>query len=147
MDLTNHQWALIRPLLPPPSGSVRGRPSYPARLILDAILWKIRAGLPWYNLPAIFPAWQTCYNHYRKLRDAGVLDQIYVALYRDLAPHLIFDLEDAYTLGLLQPIRREGRYHLRVNYQEDGTWQSATLCLLLHVLAEKTKVIMSRNLS
>lgn len=157
MHLTDHQWTLLQPIFSTPerkpskSEAVvegrRGRPSYPDRLILDAILWKVRTGLPWYNLPAHYPAWQTCYNHYRKLRDAGILNQVYIILYRDLAPHLGFDLEDALSLGLLELKRRGRSLQLRVSFQEDDTWQASTLSLLLHVLVEKVRSNFSRRSS
>jgi len=147
MDLTDHQWALIQPLLsaPAPPSAPRGRPPYPDRLILDAILWKVRTGLPWYKMPPHYPAWQTCYYHYRVLRDAGLLDQIYALLAQDLFPRLPFDLVGAYHLGLISFHCQGRRPRLRVDLQEDGTWETATLCLLLRVAAQKALASLSRS--
>src|SRR6266436_4091873 len=53
MDLTEAQWQVLRPLLTPkrrPDG--RGRPWRDARAVLNGILWVLRAGSPWHNLPA-----------------------------------------------------------------------------------------------
>jgi transposase len=59
-DLTDQQWNLVEPLLP----AVRtgGRPEkHPRRAIVDAILYVVRTGCSWRQLPADFPPWQTVY--------------------------------------------------------------------------------------
>lgn len=59
-DLTNAQWALIEPLLPPPAPT--GRPqAHPRRDIIDAVLYVARAGGSWRQLPTDYPPWQTVY--------------------------------------------------------------------------------------
>jgi len=52
MDLTEAQWQVLRPLLTPkrrPDG--RGRPWRDARAVLNGILWVLRTGAPWHDLP------------------------------------------------------------------------------------------------
>jgi len=89
MDLTDEQWALIRPLIPPPSPFARGRPPASPRATLDGIFRKLRLNAPWYNLPPRAldgcPSWQTCYRAYRRWSSTGLLDQVY----RRLAGHLL----------------------------------------------------------
>ena len=59
-DMTDAQWALIEPLLPP--AKTGGRPEkHPRRDVVDAILYVVRAGCPWRALPADFPPWETVY--------------------------------------------------------------------------------------
>ncbi|MFD1322247.1 transposase [Micromonospora sonneratiae] len=53
-DLTNAQWRHIAPLLPPPRPG--GRPEkHPRRAIVDAILYVVRTGCSWRQLPIDFP--------------------------------------------------------------------------------------------
>jgi transposase len=55
-DLTDEQWQVIAPYLPPPAPGRRGRPrSWPLRRITEAIVYLDRAGGAWRDLPAAFP--------------------------------------------------------------------------------------------
>ena len=59
-DLTDRQWELVEPLLPPVNTAGR-REKHPRRAIVDAILYVVRTGCAWRQLPAGFPPWQTVY--------------------------------------------------------------------------------------
>jgi transposase len=74
-DTSDGQWAIIEPLLP----SVRtgGRPEkHPRRAIVDAILYVVRAGCSWRQLPADFPPWQTVYWYFNQWEQAKVTEEI-----------------------------------------------------------------------
>ena len=78
-DLTDSQWALIEPLLPPPAQT--GRPeAHPRRDIIDAILYGARAGGSWRQLPADYPPWQTVYWHFARWEKEGVTPVVHDAL-------------------------------------------------------------------
>ena len=65
-DLTDARWNLIRPLLPIEEGS-RGRPmELEPREVVNAILYVLRTGCQWENLPNDFPNANSVYYHYRK---------------------------------------------------------------------------------
>ena len=66
MDLTNKQWAMLEPLLPNPPKRVdgRGRPWREAREVLDGVLWVLRTGAPWRDLPERYPPYQTCHRRF-----------------------------------------------------------------------------------
>jgi len=55
-DLTNREWAVLRPLLPPAKPGGRPRSS-DLRLILNAIFYVLRSGCAWRLLPRDFPPW------------------------------------------------------------------------------------------
>ena len=66
-DLTNAQWEQLKPLFPEPSEGGRGRPrKWSYREILNAILYVLRTGCQWRNLPHDFPPWGTIYYYFRK---------------------------------------------------------------------------------
>jgi transposase len=52
--------------------------------MLDGILWVMKTGAPWRDLPARFGPWQTVYDRFRRWRRAGTLDQAVARLQRDL---------------------------------------------------------------
>jgi transposase len=74
-DTSDEQWAIIEPLLP--SARTGGRPEkHPRRAIVDAILYVVRAGCSWRQLPADFPPWQTVYWYFNQWEQAKVTEKI-----------------------------------------------------------------------
>lgn len=73
--LTDEQWDLIADVFPPPAKT--GRPPRDRRVIVDAILWILRTGAPWRDLPEDdFGPWETAYRLFDKWNDDGTLDEI-----------------------------------------------------------------------
>lgn len=64
-DLTNQEWEILEPFLPPASLSERPM-EYPMREIVNSIIYFLRAGCAWRMLPHDLPPWQTVYYHFRK---------------------------------------------------------------------------------
>ncbi|CAA9290150.1 MAG: Mobile element protein [uncultured Gemmatimonadaceae bacterium] len=78
-DLSDAEWALLGPLLPPPAA--RGRPQkWPPRLIADAVFYLLRTGCAWRMLPREFPPWPTVFAHFRRWRRDGTLRRAHDAL-------------------------------------------------------------------
>ncbi|MBW8765366.1 MAG: IS5 family transposase [Geodermatophilales bacterium] len=85
--MTDAQWALLEPLLPPPGNTAGrgGRPEkHPRRRVLDAIFYLVRGGIAWAALPAEFPPAKTVYGLFRRWAAAGAWMRIHDAL-RDRA--------------------------------------------------------------
>jgi putative transposase len=78
-DLTNEQWQLIRPLLPPASRVGRPR-EVCRRQVINAILYVNRTGCQWRQLPRDFPKWRTVYDLFWHWRLHGVWQKIHDAL-------------------------------------------------------------------
>ena len=64
-------WTLLQPLLPPEQGGM-GRPRLPNRPIVEGMLWKLRAGGPWRDLPEEFGPWTTVFIRLNRWNKAGV---------------------------------------------------------------------------
>ena len=78
-DLTEAEWALVEPLVPP--SKTGGRPcKYDRRAILDGILYVMRTGCSWRALPDDLPPWKIVHHYYRTWRDDGSLGEIVGAL-------------------------------------------------------------------
>jgi transposase len=74
-DTSDKQWALIEPLLPEVKSG--GRPEkHPRRAVVDAILYVVRTGCSWRQLPADFPPWQTVYWYFIRWEQAKVTEKI-----------------------------------------------------------------------
>ena len=112
-DLSDAEWALFAPLLPPPAA--RGRPrKWPARLIADAVFYLLRTGCAWRMLPREYPPWPTVFAHFRRWRRDGTLRRAHDALRgrvraregRAAAPSAaIIDSQSAKTTGVGGPNR------------------------------------------
>ena len=78
-DLTDREWALLVPLIPPPKPG--GRPAvHDRRELVDAMLYWLRAGCAWRLLPHDFPPWQTVYHYWRVWRQQGRWERILATL-------------------------------------------------------------------
>jgi transposase len=91
--VTDAEWKLIEPLLPRRTATT-GRPPSDPRVMLNGILWVLRTGVPWRDLPESFGPWQTVYSHFRAWRAAGVYDKVLEALHirLDRAGRIDWDL-------------------------------------------------------
>jgi putative transposase len=69
-DLTDAQWALIAPLIPPPKHGGRPR-EVNMREVVNAIFYLTRSGCAWRLLPHDFPPWSTVHDYYRHWRLDG----------------------------------------------------------------------------
>ena len=66
-DLSDAEWAILGPLLPPVRPGGRPR-AHPLREIVDAIRYVLRTGCQWRALPHEYPPWQTVYHFFRAWR-------------------------------------------------------------------------------
>ena len=73
-ELTDKAWAVIEPLLPP-AGGARGR-WRDHRQVINGILWKLRTGAPWRDLPERYGPWKTCHERLRRWTADGTWDKI-----------------------------------------------------------------------
>lgn len=79
-DLTDAQWALIEPYLPPAKSSplTGGRPrTVELRTIVNGILYLNRTGCQWRLLPRSFGPWSTVHDYYRNWRRDGTWELIH----------------------------------------------------------------------
>ncbi len=79
-DLTDEQWAILAPLIPPPHTGCRPR-QVEMREVIDAILYLLRTGCAWRYLPNDLPAYRTVYYYFAKWRKCGVWRKIHDTLH------------------------------------------------------------------
>lgn len=71
--LTDREWNIIQPILP---SKPRGVPRVDDRRVINGILWILRSGAPWRDLPDRYGSYTTCYNRFVRWRRAHVWDRI-----------------------------------------------------------------------
>ena len=78
-ELTDEQFARLEPLLPPRRPAT-GRPNLDHRTVLNGILWRLKTGAPWRDLPERYGKWDTVYSRFRRWQRAGVWQRVLAAL-------------------------------------------------------------------
>ncbi len=77
--LTDEQWELLELLLPKSQGRV-GRNFANSRRVIEGMLFRLRTGIPWRDLPEIFGPWQTVWKRHRRYAGDGTWDKVLTAL-------------------------------------------------------------------
>ena len=93
--LTDEQWARIAPHLPehPPSPK-GGRPREDDRECLEGILWLLRTGSPWQQIPLDLPSGSTCWRRLQEWAGEGVLRELHAILIEELHELGKLDLDE-----------------------------------------------------
>jgi transposase len=143
--LSDEQWALIQPLLPPSALSSRGRPVMDQRLVLEGILWKFSTHSPWYDMPPAYPSYQTCYRRYLLWKRTGLLHQIYHLLYRDLRERGRFDIHRAIIENRIRLSRVNNRWAFIFPPELENTWQIPVARLIIYHWLEEPRRTLKKE--
>lgn len=81
-DLSDAQYERLQPLLPPQKPRT-GRPNHDHRPIINGILWHIRTGAPWRDLPERYGNWKTVSSRFYRWSNNGTWQRIYEKLQED----------------------------------------------------------------
>lgn len=73
-ELTDQQWEQVKDILPTNGG--RGGQWRDHRTMLNAMMWILRTGAPWRDLPERYGPWQSVYDRFRRWRRDGTLERI-----------------------------------------------------------------------
>jgi transposase len=101
MVLDDTQWDRIAPLLPGKEGDP-GRTAHDNRLFVEAVLWLVRAGAPWRDLPPQFGKWASVWKRFRRWAEKGVFERVFQALSG------VPDFEYALIDGTIVKVHRHG---------------------------------------
>jgi len=98
MELTDAQWEVLKPLVEPKTpGKRRGRPWADTRRVLEGVLWILRTGAQWAELPRDkFPPYQTCHRRFQGWVGAGTLRKLLQVLAEDLLARGQLDLAETF---------------------------------------------------
>jgi transposase len=99
MDLTNEQWERLKVHLPEPQKLGMGRPRRDNREVLNGILWVLKTGARWQDLPERYGSYQTCHRRFQEWVKLGVIEKMLEQLARDLHEQGDLDLSECFIDG------------------------------------------------
>jgi transposase len=164
MDLTDEQWAVVDPLIirPAPRADGKGRPRQDDRALLNGMIWILRTGAPWADLPDRYPPYQSVHRRFQEWVDNGSFERILTALADDLLERGQLDLSECFIDGTFVVAKKGGLVLERpsgAKVRRSWPLQTAllflspsTLDLLDHMKSPllmrfSTRVLSMRNLS
>src|SRR5215475_3916526 len=132
-ELTDTQWTKIAPLLPEPQASPRGSPTpKPNRPCLEGILWILRTGARWQDLPERFPSPSTCWRRLRGWEEQGVWVKAWRTFLAQLDARGQLDWGETFADGSFAPAKKGGPKSARPNAARarSGWWWSTAKVFL-----------------
>ncbi len=107
-DLSDAQWASLDPLIPEPPRRKdgRGRPWKSRRSVLNGIVWVLRTGAPWADIPERYPSFQTCHRRFQQWVRSGVMTKILETLALELQVRGALDVREAFIDGSFAPAKK-----------------------------------------
>ena len=134
MDLTDEQWSVIQPLIPdlPRRPDGKGRPWKDSREVINGILWILRTGAPWYDMPDRYPPYQTCHRRFQQWVRSGVFEKVLRALADDLNERGGLDLSECHIDGTFVIAKKGGtRLERPGGARVRSSWQLQTVMVFL----------------
>jgi len=138
MQLTDQQRALVRPHIPPSTRKDgRGRPRRDDREILNGILWILRTGAQWADLPDRFPPYQTCHRRFQEWVKRKVFARILTILAQDMEQRGKIKIQECFIDGTFASAKkgalwwvkprgakaqRSWPYQIKMVFQSPSTW-------------------------
>lgn len=109
MELTDERWERVEPVFrhKRKPGQV-GRPPRDPRRMVDGVLWILRTGAPWADLPSRYPPYQTCHRWFQRWCKDGAMKQLLIKLARDLRRQRIVDDVEGFIDGSYVPAKKGG---------------------------------------
>jgi transposase len=107
IKLTDEQWSMIEPLLRKPRTSKKGgRPRISDRDVIDGILWILRTGAPWRDLPERYPSPSTCWRRLRQWEEDDTWLNIWRSYLGQLDVEGILDWEECFIDASFIPAKK-----------------------------------------
>ena len=125
-ELSDEQWEIVVGLLPKMQcrSDGRGRPPRDEREVMNGILWILRSGARWQDMPERFAPYQTCHRRFQHWVRTGALKNVLQALAEDLRRRGKLDLAECFIDGSsvgAKKGRRRGQDQAGQRYEAHGS--------------------------
>ena len=124
--LSQAQWEKIAPLLPKPRKNRRGgRPWIENRRVLEGILWILRSGARWQDLPEEYPHPSTCWRRFRDWEEQGLWLKVWRAFLSELNELQQLKWSESFLDGSFAPAKKGA-----AEWGRSGWWWSTAAIFL-----------------
>ena len=110
MRLSQEKWRLVAGMFPKaqkgPCG--QGRPLRDDKEVLEGILWVLKSGARWKDLPFDYPPYQTCHRRFQEWQRIGIFDEIHSLLLEEMSDHGKIDTSHGYVDGSFVESKKGG---------------------------------------
>jgi len=116
--------------------------------VLNGILWVLRTGAPWYDLPERYPSYQTCHRRFQQWQRDGTLTGILRRLAEDLRDRGKLDLSETFIDASFTPAKKGALLSAQLAAAKAAkSWRSQTAMVFLSPAASPALRRMKRNSS
>jgi transposase len=131
--LRDEQWEHIKPLLPKMRS--KGRPWADNRQVLEGILWVLKTGARWRDLPKEYPSAATCWRRLRTWEERGVWLEIWRAFLRELDERGKLDWSESFLDGSFASAKKGASESEKPSAERErsGWWWSTARVFLWEV--------------
>lgn len=131
--INDTKWKILEPLLPAPAPKPKGgRPPSDNRDVLEGILWVLRTGAPWQDLPSRYPGASTCWRRLKLWEEHGVWLDVWRKFLSMLDEKGLLDWEEAFIDGSFAPAKKGApalERRKRAKEQSGWWWSTARVFL------------------
>jgi transposase len=147
MDLTDVQWAILEPMFRPKRRSDgRGRPWRDTRAVLQGVLWILRTGAQWRELPSKYPPYQTCHRRFQSWQRSGLLTRALQKLAEDLRDRGKIDLSETFIDASFSSAKKGALLSAQLAAAKAAkSWRSQTAMVFLSPAASPALRRMKRD--
>ena len=134
MDLTDSQWEKVESILPKDRvrSDGRGRPWADRRAVFNGILWVLRTGAPWQDMPERYGSHQTAHRRFQNWVRSGVMEELLRVLAKHLQEEGGLDLKECFVDGTFVPAKKGGASSGKPSgAREPRSWQLQTAMVFL----------------
>ena len=130
--INDEQWKKLEPLLPARRVGRVGRPCADNREVLEGILWILRTGARWKDLPRRYPSPSTCWRRLRLWEEQGIWLKVWRKFLADLDEAHLLDWEEAFIDGSFAPAKKGASASARPRRAKErsGWWWSTAKVFL-----------------
>lgn len=114
--LDDFQWNLIKDLIPKPRKVPRGgRPPADARACMEGIIWVLKTGARWKDLPERYPSASTCWRRHKQWTETGVFEKAWQRLLKRMDRRKLLHWSQAMGDGTFSPAKKGALTWVRPN--------------------------------
>ena len=128
--LSDEQWKKIKPLLP--QSARRGRPWADNRRVLEGILWVLKTGARWRDLPPEYPSPSTCWRRLQLWEEQEVWLDVWRQFLAELDARRRLDWSESFVDGSFAPAKKGARVSAKPSAARarSGWWWSTAKVFL-----------------